>query len=613
MMDKHSEIHSALAKDFTTRRGLLRELATPILRDQNVKIANAMDASPLIGEDSHQISVRKTYTGLRDSMSIEGLVAVASESVTIDDVCDALVNPDDHGFVKTKSKCGYDLGRPRYYDDIAHLNTVDAIKAFATGAATPTPKVIGLEAIEIAEAIDLLDDIVFRGGIPLTSAVEATKAHGADAKMIDAAAEAIRMRGAVTEPPYMSEGLSKTSQRIRESLTTKEEPVKDTPTSARPTDADTKMIDLMLDAVKLPKVGTMLDTIDTLKAELATATEQLKTASMPAMPTEIEFTPDGKLPSGKVVVRKAYDVFNITAAGGKKLLNFDVPTWQWDAPHPHVPQQDPNYIFRPFELFRVLYALITNQRAYLHGHTGTGKTTLVEQVGAFLYWPVMRVNFDSEITRMDLIGRDVLSSVDGAPTSTFVDGILPQMMSGPYIGIFDEIDFVRPDVAYVMQRALEGNGLMLTEDGGRIVKPHKMFRMFATGNTVGQGDEFGMYQGARPQSMALLDRFTVWVKIDYMNEADRTALIKSVGKGLSASVIRQISQYVREHLEAFTTAKVLQPISPRTFLAFTSAASMFTSMDVNEPVKQALEATILDRASVQDRAVLNGLATRVFS
>ena len=94
MMDKHREIHSALAKDFTTRRGLLRELATPILRDQNVKIANAMDASPLIGEDSHQISVRKTYTGLRDSMSIEGLVAVASESVTIDDVCDALVNPE---------------------------------------------------------------------------------------------------------------------------------------------------------------------------------------------------------------------------------------------------------------------------------------------------------------------------------------------------------------------------------------------------------------------------------------------------------------------------------------------------------------------------------------
>jgi cobaltochelatase CobS len=261
----------------------------------------------------------------------------------------------------------------------------------------------------------------------------------------------------------------------------------------------------------------------------------------------------------------------------------------------------------------VLYALITNQRAYLHGHTGTGKTTLVEQVGAFLFWPVMRVNFDSEITRMDLIGRDVLSSVDGATTSTFVDGILPQMMSGPYIGIFDEIDFVRPDVAYVMQRALEGNGLMLTEDGGRIVKPHKMFRMFATGNTVGQGDEFGMYQGARPQSMALLDRFTVWVKIDYMNEADRSALIKSVGKGLSASVIRQISQYVGEHLEAFTTAKVLQPISPRTFLAFTSAASMFTSMDVNEPVQQALQTTILDRASVQDRAVLNGLATRVFS
>ena len=136
-----------------------------------------------------------------------------------------------------------------------------------------------------------------------------------------------------------------------------------------------------------------------------------------------------------------------------------------------------------------------------------------------------RINFDSEISRFDLIGRDILISEDGKTVSKFVDGLLPQFMSTPTIACFDEIDFVRPDVAYVMQSALEGNGLVITEDGGRIVRPHSHFRMFATGNTQGQGDEKGMYQGARPQSLALLDRFTVWAKIDYLDAKQRRNLV----------------------------------------------------------------------------------------
>ena len=444
-----------------------------------------------------------------------------------------------------------------------------------------------------------------------------------------AAVDAIRLRGEdPTEPPFLSSEHADLAKEVRALIDEEyqkrlastplpeDEVIDAMPTPAatikRPDAGEAKMIDAMLNAASLPTINNMIDQIETLTRDLADASAKAKAAVMPSVPTEIEFTPDGKMPAGKIKTAKAYDVFGLTSEGAKATLNFDVPVWEWDAPHPHVPVRDPNYIFRPFELFRVLYAIITNQRAYLHGHTGTGKTTLVEQVAAVLNWPVMRVNFDSEITRMDLIGRDVLSSEDGATTSTFVDGILPQMMSGPYIGIFDEIDFVRPDVAYVMQRAFEGNGLMLTEDGGRIVNPHKMFRMFATGNTVGQGDEFGMYQGARPQSMALLDRFTVWVKVDYMSASDREKLIKANAPTLAGDLLKRVSQYVGEHLEAFTTAKVLQPISPRTFLAFAKATEMFTQMGMSDAAKQALEATILDRASVQDRAVLNGLAKRVF-
>ena len=134
---------------------------------------------------------------------------------------------------------------------------------------------------------------------------------------------------------------------------------------------------------------------------------------------------------------------------------------------------------------------------------------------------------------------------------------------------------MRPDIAYVLQRALEGNGLMLAEDGGRMVMPHKLFRMFGTGNTVGQGDEFGLYQGARPQSMAFLDRFTVWVKVDYLKPADRMKLIKARLPKLSEDHATKLNSYVTEHLEAFTTSKVMQPISPRGYLALGQAMTAY--------------------------------------
>ena len=282
-----------------------------------------------------------------------------------------------------------------------------------------------------------------------------------------------------------------------------------------------------------------------------------------------------------------------------------------------MPDLDKNYVFRGRDLLRVLYAIVANKRMYLHGHSGSGKTTLIEQVAAYLNWPAMRLNFDSEVSRIDLIGRDTLVEESGTTVSKFVDGILPQMLSGPHIAIFDELDFVRPDVAYVMQRVFEGNGLLLTEDGGRLVKPHPMFRMFATGNTVGQGDEFGMYQGARPQSMAMLDRFTVWAKIDYLNKVERKRLMKKRVPSLDGDLVDKVNKYVGEHLEAFQTSKVMQPITPRGYLDLCESVAMFLTVfpagKEDKAITEAFEMTVLDRATAQDRAVLKGLANRVFA
>jgi len=316
--------------------------------------------------------------------------------------------------------------------------------------------------------------------------------------------------------------------------------------------------------------------------------------------TEVEG--DGSIPSGKLITKRISELF----PDMKFDNDFDVPFWEWDGVHPHVPTKDTNYIFRPIELTRVLYSIITNQRMYLHGHTGSGKTTLIEQVAAHLNYPFVRINFDSEITRTDLIGRDTLTTdAEGRTISKFVDGILPTVMSGPYIACYDELDFVRPDVAYVMQSALEGNQLRITEDGDRIVKPHPMYRMFGTGNTVGQGDEHGMYSGARPQSLAFLDRFTVWLKVNYLDDTQREQLIKNHYPSLSPDNLKVITQYATEHLTAFMDGKIIQPISPRGMLAIARATVILGN------VKEAISMTVLDRANGDDRTTLKGIIDRV--
>lgn len=328
---------------------------------------------------------------------------------------------------------------------------------------------------------------------------------------------------------------------------------------------------------------------------LRTQVQGLMDASTSVQSLEVEAI--GELPDGVLVSKKASELF----PGVKFAKDFEVPSFEWSGPHPNVPAKDANYIFRPKELSRVLYAIKTNQRAYLQGHTGSGKTTLIEQVCAHLGLPFFRVNFDSEITRADLIGRDTLK--DGK--SEFIDGMLPHALAQPGILCCDEIDFVRPDVAYVMQSVLEGHGLRITEDGDRLVKPHPMNRLMATGNTVGQGDEEGMYQGARPQSMAFLDRFTVWVNVDYLEEKDRKRLVSNHYPTLTTDEQNYISSYVKEHMAAFTGGEIMKPITPRGMLNIAKTVAFFGD------AQEAIRMTVLDGCTSSDRAVIEGIIDRI--
>jgi cobaltochelatase CobS len=354
-----------------------------------------------------------------------------------------------------------------------------------------------------------------------------------------------------------------------------------------------------------------------------------QTAAGHFLPPEITYDPSKSnmsgqkdYPKGEVEWLDAFDVFD-PPKSYKDRFNFKVPVWNWykedaqgnrtPATHPLVPEKQGNYVFSPDLLPTLLWCLNTNKKGWISGHTGTGKSSLVSEVCAFLNYPLIRINFDSEITRMDLVGRDVLTQENGTTISKFEDGILPQALQQPCVLLCDEIDFIRPDIAYVMQRALEDNGLLITEDGGRLVTPHPYCRIIATANTQGQGDEFG-YQGARTQSMAFLDRFTVWLDVEYLPRNQELKLVKARTPDLDDEYVNQILDYVQEHRKAFVDGEIGQPISPRGVLALCEAVQTFTALysKAEDGLQIAVESTILNKANLQDRNVLKGLVDRMF-
>jgi cobaltochelatase CobS len=605
---------------YSATRAELRKLVSPMLEVQarHTDLAGLIDSSPICGDEPHQMKVRPTWSAIRDALDLDTLTALCMGSVKWTDVTAAIYSPATDGTPSTTSKSGYTFGRPNSLTS----EMVAANNAAVMGDAEflPTvayePSTFGLQ-----DVIEVHDHIVERCEVSTNDAFSAMRKYHSTEEWHDkcsAAQNMVGLRGdweisAYSELPERVKNCIALTELQFDDVDAPTEP--EAPTTVAkyelPAAAESSLIDLALKNAKLPSIATLIEEINGASAKIAEAQAKAEAEASLMASASAPTVASGAYPSGKVRLKVAADVFGFTGAK-RKTFDFKIPVWEWDAPHPLVPAIDENYIFRAESLLMVLYSIITNQPAWLHGHTGCGKTTKLEQVAAYTNFPFMRVNFDSEISRADLIGRDTLVNDGGATASTFVEGILPQMLQTPCIACFDECDFMRADVAYVMQRSLEGNGLLLTEDGGRLIKPHPMFRAFATANTVGQGDEFGMYQGARVQSQAFLNRFKTFVHVPYMTSSERRKLITSHHK-LKADTLDKVCKYITEHLEAFTNAKVLQPISPRNFMAFSQAIVAFTDMfgDEAKAIEMAFDMTILNACTTQDKAVLKGIGNRV--
>jgi cobaltochelatase CobS len=191
----------------------------------------------------------------------------------------------------------------------------------------------------------------------------------------------------------------------------------------------------------------------------------------------------------------------------------------------HVPEIDAAYQFDKETTLAILAGFTFNRRVMIQGYHGTGKSTHIEQVAARLNWPCIRVNLDSHISRIDLIGKDAIVLKEGKQVTEFREGILPWALQHPCALVFDEYDAGRPDVMFVIQRVLEVEGKLTLLDQNRVIRPHPAFRLFATANTVGLGDTTGLYHGTQQINQGQMDRWNIVATLNYLPHAQEVAIV----------------------------------------------------------------------------------------
>ena len=210
------------------------------------------------------------------------------------------------------------------------------------------------------------------------------------------------------------------------------------------------------------------------------------------------------------------DAFGIDA-------DLDVPAFS--EANEYVPDHDENYIFDRDTTLAILMGFKHNRRVMVQGYHGTGKSTHIEQVASRLNWPLVRVNLDSHVSRIDLVGKDAIVLKDGKQITEFREGLLPWSLQRPMALVFDEYDAGRPDVMFVIQRVLEVDGKLTLLDQNKVIRPNPHFRLFATANTVGLGDTTGLYHGTQQINQGQMDRWSVVCTLNYLPRAVETEIV----------------------------------------------------------------------------------------
>ena len=271
-----------------------------------------------------------------------------------------------------------------------------------------------------------------------------------------------------------------------------------------------------------------------------------------------------------------------------------------------VPEIDTNYVFDRDTTLAILAGFSHNRRVMVQGYNGTGKSTHIEQVAARLNWPCVRVNLDSHISRIDLIGKDAIELKDGVQVTTFKEGILPWALRTNTAIVFDEYDAGRPDVMFVIQRVLEVDGKLTLLDQNEVIHPHPSFRLFATANTIGLGDTTGLYHGTQQINQGQMDRWSLVTTLNYLPHAQEAAIVQAKCPTTDAKVVSQMVTVAELTRNAFMNGDLSTVMSPRTVIAWADNTAIFNDVGF------AFRLTFLNKCDELERQTVAEFYQRCF-
>ncbi|WP_425511350.1 cobaltochelatase subunit CobS [Parvularcula dongshanensis] len=278
--------------------------------------------------------------------------------------------------------------------------------------------------------------------------------------------------------------------------------------------------------------------------------------------------------------------------------------------NPYVPPLDPTYRFDPKTTLAILAGFSHNRRVMVQGYHGTGKSTHIEQVAARLNWPCVRVNLDSHVSRIDMIGKDAIVVEDGKQVTAFKEGILPWAFQRPVALVFDEYDAGRPDVMFVIQRVLEAEGRLTLLDQNRVLMPNPYFRLFATTNTIGLGDTTGLYHGTQQINQGQMDRWSIVTTLNYLPHDEEVEIVAAKlpsyagddGRRTLGAMVR-VADMTRN---ALMNGDISTVMSPRTVITWAQNAEIFGD------VGYAFRVTFLNKCDEMERPLVAEFYQRAF-
>ena len=276
----------------------------------------------------------------------------------------------------------------------------------------------------------------------------------------------------------------------------------------------------------------------------------------------------------------------------------------------YVPDVDDSYVFDHDTTMSILAGFGHNRRVLVQGYHGTGKSTHIEQVAARLNWPCVRVNLDSHISRIDLVGKDAIVLRDGKQVTEFREGILPWALQNPVAMCFDEYDAGRPDVMFVIQRVLEVEGKLTLLDQSKVIKPHPYFRMFATSNTVGLGDTTGLYHGTQQINQGQMDRWSIVSTLNYLPHDEEVEIVLSKAREYDSDEGREtvgaMVQMADMTRVGFMSGDISTVMSPRTVITWAENADIFGDLAF------AFRVTFLNKCDETERPIVAEYYQRCF-